>query len=226
VLDGDVADVLIVAARLPPDGIGLFEVDPDRPGVERQAAVSVDQSRRLAVVSFATGVERPLGPATDQPGQATAALARARDLACVALSAEQVGVATRALELTVAYTKDRVQFGRPIASFQAVQHRLAELYALVDSARSLCYAAARTAATTASEAGLLAAAAKAYCSEVASKVAAEMIQLQGAIGVTWEHDAHRYFKRAHGAGQLLGAPSAHLTRIAQTVIGPPARPPD
>ncbi|HUD39681.1 MAG TPA: acyl-CoA dehydrogenase family protein [Streptosporangiaceae bacterium] len=237
VLDGDVADVLIVAASLPEGGIGLFEAATDRPGVERQAAAGVDQTRRLATIRLATGVGPPLtgaaptGPAptgaaptaaTTATTVGTQALTRARDLACVALSAEQVGAAARALELTVAYTKQRIQFGRPIASFQAVQHRLAELHALVQSARALAYRAAQVAASGASQAevGLLAAAAKSCCSDVLAKVAAEAIQLHGAIGVTWEYDAHRYFKRAHGSGQLFGPPAAHLARIADAVIGP------
>ncbi len=97
---------------------------------------------------------------------------------------------------------------------------------LVESARALSYRAAEVAATAgqgafagaAAEVPMLAAAAKAYCSEALATVAGEMIQLHGAIGVTWEHDAHRYFKRAHGSGQLLGPPTAHLARIAHAVI--------
>jgi alkylation response protein AidB-like acyl-CoA dehydrogenase len=221
VLDGDSADVLIVAAQLPEGSVGLFEVEPDQPGVERHAVASVDQTRRLAVVRLATWARGPLGVATGEPVGA-AALARARDLACIALSAEQAGAAAKALELTVEYTKGRVQFGRPIASFQAVQHRLAESHALVTSARSLAYRAAALASADPSSADLpsLAGAAKSYCSDVFAKVAAEMIQLHGAIGVTWEYDAHRYFKRAHGSAQLFGSPSAHLTRIADAIIGP------
>ena len=221
VLDGDVADVLIVAATMPAGAIGLFEVRPDQPGVDRSAAAPVDQTRRLAVVKLAAAADRLLGPADDDDA-GTRALARAKDLACLAVSAEQVGAAARALELTVGYTKTREQFGRPIASFQAVQHRLAELYALVESARALSYraaeAAAEAAAADAVDSSLLAASAKAHCSDVFAKVAAEMIQLHGAIGVTWEHEAHRYFKRAHGTAQLFGPPAAHLARVASAVI--------
>ncbi len=210
VLDGDSASILIVAAALPEGGIGLFEVAPDQLGVEREAAASVDQTRRLAVVRLAAAARRPLGCAGDT-GAGAAALARARDLACLALAAEQVGAAAGALELTVEYTKGRVQFGPPIASFQAVQHRLAELHALVVSARALAYRAA-------ADPLLLAPAAKAYCSDVLTKVAAEAIQLHGAIGITWEHAAHRYFKRAHGSAQLFGPPASYLARIADQVI--------
>jgi len=212
VLDGDRADVLLAAARAP-GGIALFEVDPHQRGVTRRAVTTMDTSRRLAVVRLDGAAGRPAGS-----GAGGAALARARDLACVALSAEQVGAAQRALELTVAYTKARVQFGRPVGSFQALQHRMADLHVLVESARSLSYAAASAAAGGADDLGLRAAAAKAYCSEALTRVAGEMIQLHGAIGITWEHDAHRYFKRAHGAAHLFGRPSEHVARIAATVI--------
>jgi alkylation response protein AidB-like acyl-CoA dehydrogenase len=214
VLDGDVADVLLAAAHTP-DGVALFEVDPRHSGVTRRAVPAMDTTRRLASVRLDEAPGRLLG------GHAGAedGLARARDLACVALTAEQVGAAQRALDLTVAYTKVRVQFGRPIGSFQALQHRMADLYVLVESARSLSYAAASAAAEGAPDLGLRAAAAKAYCSEALARVAGQMIQLHGAIGITWEHDAHRYFKRAHGSGQLFGGPAEHIARVAATVIG-------
>jgi alkylation response protein AidB-like acyl-CoA dehydrogenase len=242
VLNGDSAGLLVAAAARPAGGLGLFEVDPGQPGVDRHAAVAMDQTRRLAVVRLASAADRPLGPETQArhgagaevngASAAAAALARARDLACIALSAEQAGAAARALELTVGYTSTRVQFGRPIAGFQAIQHRLAEMHVLVESARALSYRAAEVAdaavrdgaasagagAGAAAELPLLAAAAKAYCSEALATVAGEMIQLHGAIGITWEHDAHRYFKRAHGSAQLFGPPSAHLATIAAAVL--------
>jgi alkylation response protein AidB-like acyl-CoA dehydrogenase len=234
VLDGDVADVLLAAA-LTPEGIALFEVDPLGGGVTRAAVTAMDTTRRLAVVRLAGAAGQPIG-AGGGPGGSTSgstrcgtgastALARARDLACIALSAEQVGAAQRALELTVAHTKARVQFGQAIGGFQALQHRMADLHVLVESARALSYASAdrpteeHTTARDAPDLGLRAAAAKAYCSEVLLKVAGEMIQLHGAIGITWEHDAHRYLKRAHGAAQLFGPPAGHIARIATAMLG-------
>jgi alkylation response protein AidB-like acyl-CoA dehydrogenase len=212
VLDGDQADLLLVAARAP-DTIALFEVDPGGRGVTRGAVPTMDTSRRLAVVRLDGVTGRRIGS-----GDGRAALARARDLACIALSAEQVGAAQRALELTVAYTKTRVQFGRPIGGFQALQHRMADLHVLVESARSLSYSAASAADSGGAGLRPRAAAAKVYCSEALARVAGEMIQLHGAIGITWEHDAHRYFKRAHGAAQLFGQPAEHLARIATAVV--------
>jgi alkylation response protein AidB-like acyl-CoA dehydrogenase len=208
VLDGATADVLLVAAR-GPAGVGLFEVDPVQDTVLRMASTTMDQTRELAVVRLARARGRPVG------GDAEEALSRARDLACLALGAEQAGAARRALELTVEYTLTRVQFGRVIGSFQALQHRLADLHVLVESARSLASAAA---SEEESALGPRAAAAKVYCSEALMRTAAEMIQLHGAIGITWEHPAHRYLKRAHGGLHLFGPPAQHVAAIATRLI--------
>jgi alkylation response protein AidB-like acyl-CoA dehydrogenase len=214
VLDGDRATVLLVPA-LVKDGIGLFEVRADARGVTASAATTMDQTRPLAVVQLAGASGRPIG---NGARVARAALGRARDLACIALAAEQAGAAARALEITVEYTKTRVQFGRPIGSFQALQHRLADLHVLVQAAASLARAAAAAARQDATDLALRAATAKAYCSDALQDVTAEMLQLHGAIAMTWEHDAHRYFKRGHSAAMLLGTPAAHVERVAAAVI--------
>ncbi|HZM76579.1 MAG TPA: acyl-CoA dehydrogenase family protein [Candidatus Limnocylindrales bacterium] len=185
ILDADVASVLLLV-----DGDGsLTEVE----GSVTPLA-TMDQSRRLGRLEVKRGTR--IGTVDSE---------RLRDIACVALSAEQVGTAAKALELTVDYLKTRVQFGRPIASFQAIQHRLADLHVMVESARAVSYAAVRGR----TPAGV----AKVYCSEVLAQVAAEMIQLHGGIGITWEHDAHRFFKRAHSAWHLFGPPREHLRRL-------------
>jgi alkylation response protein AidB-like acyl-CoA dehydrogenase len=208
VLDGEGADVLLVAAR-GPEGVGLFQVDPGQDGVSRTAVTTMDTTRRLAVLRLARARGARVG------GDAAGPLTRARDLACIALSAEQAGAARRALELTVEYALTRVQFGRVIGGFQAVAHRLADLHVLVESAQSLSRAAA---AEQAPALGPRAAAAKVYCSEVLMRTAGEMIQLHGAIGITWEHQAHRYLKRAHGAMHLFGSPAQHTAAIAASLI--------
>jgi alkylation response protein AidB-like acyl-CoA dehydrogenase len=210
VLDGAGASVLLVPAVLPDGGTGLFEVRPGQPSVACSACTTMDDTRRLAMVTLNGAAGRRIG--------GPAALDRARDAACIALSAEQVGAAAQALAITVAYAKVRVQFGRPIGGFQALQHRMAEMHVLVESARSLSYAAAEALQQQAPDVGLRAAAAKAYCSEALQRVSAEMIQLHGAIGMSWEHQAHRYFKRGHGAAMLLGTPASHTSRIAAAVI--------
>jgi alkylation response protein AidB-like acyl-CoA dehydrogenase len=213
--------VLLVPARTGAGDIGLFEVGPARPEVIRHVCTTVDQTRGLATVRLTGAAGRRIG--------GPVRLAAVRDAACVALAAEQAGAAAGALARTVAYAKARVQFGVPIGSFQALQHRMAEMHVLAESARSLAYAAA-AAAPEAGGAGspragqdqpelaLRAAAAKAYCSEALQQVSAEMIQLHGAIGMTWEHDAHRYFKRAAGAAMLFGPPARHVDRIAAAVV--------
>jgi alkylation response protein AidB-like acyl-CoA dehydrogenase len=209
VLDGTEAEVLLVAARTAA-GISLFEVASDCAGVRRQAVVTMDLTRPQARVVLDAAEGRLIG--TD--GEGDRVLRHVLDLACAALAAEQVGAAERCLELTVAYAKDRVQFGRPIGSFQAVKHRLADAYVLVESARSAALGAAFAAVEGSSELSRSAAVAKSACSEAFSAVAGEMIQLHGGIGITWEHTAHRYFKRAHGSGRLFGPPSWHRGRLA------------
>jgi len=211
VLDGAGADVLLVAAGagLFAAGAGLFEVDLGQDGVSRTGSVTMDPARALAVVRLTGARGRRVG------GDVTGALERARDLACLALAAEQAGAARRALELTVEYALTRVQFGRVIGSFQALQHRLADLHVLVESAVALSRAAA---ADQGPGLGPRAAAAKVYCCEAAMRTAAEMIQLHGAIGITWEHPAHRYLKRAHGALHLFGGSAQHTAAIAASLI--------
>ncbi|MFE4217950.1 acyl-CoA dehydrogenase family protein [Streptomyces sp. NPDC056844] len=209
VLDRPRVDVLVVAARTRA-GVSLFEVAVDAHGVSRIPVVTMDGTRSQArwVLDGAEG--RLLGA----DGDGGRALEHVRDLACAALAAEQAGAAGRCLELTVEYARQRVQFGRPIGSFQAVKHRLADAYVLVESARSAALGAAFAADEDPGALPRAAAVAKSVCSEAFSAVAGETIQLHGGIGVTWEHDAHRYFKRAHGSGELLGSPARHRARLA------------
>ncbi|WP_051342752.1 acyl-CoA dehydrogenase family protein [Pseudonocardia spinosispora] len=209
VLDGAAADVFVVAARDERGWVRLFEVDPG--DTVRAAAVALDGSRPLATVTFDGCAARPLGADVDH----AAALANVRDVGCVALAAEQVGASAHCLDATVAYTQQRVQYGHPIALFQALQHRMADLYVQVETARSAVWAAARAGGATLP---LLAAVAKTHASETACRAAAEMVQIHGGIAITWEHEAHRYFKRAHGSAQLLGQPHEHVTRLAARVL--------
>ncbi|AGM05083.1 acyl-CoA dehydrogenase family protein [Amycolatopsis keratiniphila] len=187
VLHGDAAEILLVVA----DG-SLYEVSDAR----HVRTPTMDETRRLARVSFEHAPARLLGPVD---------LGALRDVACAVLAAEQAGAAARAFELTVEYSKQRHQFGRPIGGFQALKHRMADLHVLVETARSAAYAAP--------ESSRLAAVAKVHCSEALATVAGEMIQLHGGIAITWEHPAHRYFKRAHGAARLFGSPGDHLGRV-------------
>jgi alkylation response protein AidB-like acyl-CoA dehydrogenase len=198
VLDGDIADIVLVVAAG-----AVYEVDPA--AVERSHTPAMDPTRRLARVRLEAATGTRIGP-TD----ARATLDTARDAVLVALAAEQVGTASRALEMTVEYAKVRHQFGRPIGSFQALKHRMADLHVLLEAARSAAYGAA--------DGSVHPSAAKIYCSEALRSIAAETIQLHGGIAITWEHDAHLYFKRAHGSGELFGSPGVHVQRLGGTAI--------
>jgi alkylation response protein AidB-like acyl-CoA dehydrogenase len=193
VLGGDVADVLLVLTS-----DGLFEAAD---GVTRRRVPAMDPTRSLSEVTFDGVAARRLVSPTDLVEQV-------RTIALVALSAEQVGAAAAALEQTVEYAKSRKQFGRAIGSFQALKHRMADMYALVETARSMSYAAALSG--THDDAVV----AKVYCSEALQQVAAEAIQLHGGIAITWEHDAQLFFKRAHGSAQLFGQPRDFLPHLA------------
>ena len=190
VVNGDIADVVV----------GIDDARLVRwTDVTAEAVTTVDPTRRLARVT--AGSTEPIG--TD-PGLA--------DTAAILLAAEQVGAAARCLELTVAYTKERVQFGRPIGSFQALKHRMADLYVAVQSARAVVGEA--VAAPTPAAAAL----ARLAATEAFTAVAGEAIQLHGGIAITWEHDIQLYFKRAHGSAQLFGPPSDQLRRLESEVF--------
>jgi alkylation response protein AidB-like acyl-CoA dehydrogenase len=205
VLGGHIADLLIVIASTD-DGVAFFEVDPDQDGVVRRQCQTMDPTRRLGEIEFSRVQGRPLH--TDDPA---AALDQVRNIACAALAAEQVGGADRALAMTVEYTKERKQFGRPIGSFQALKHRMADLHVLAESAR----AASDLATLTLDPQDC--ATAKVWCSDAFNQIAAEAIQLHGGIAITWEHDAQLYFKRAHGSAELFGSPNEYVRRFAQSV---------
>ncbi len=190
VVNGDIADVVI----------GLDGAQLQRwADVTTEVTPTVDPTRRLARVT--AGSAEPLG---EDPGLA--------DIASILLAAEQIGAATRCLELTVDYTKERVQFGRPIGSFQALKHRMADLYVAVQSARALVGDA------IADPNPVSAALARLSASEAFTTVAGEAIQLHGGIAITWEHDIQLYFKRAHGSAQLFGPPRDQLRRLESQVF--------
>ena len=190
VVNGDVADV-VLAVR---DGTVVRWTD-----VTTGHLTPLDPTRRLARLD-PRGVS-VIGP---DPGLA--------DIAAVLLAAEQVGAAARCLELTVEYTKQRVQFGRPIGSFQALKHRMADLYVAVQSARAVVGDA------TANLTPVTAALARLAASDTFCTVAGEAIQLHGGIAITWEHDMHLYFKRAHSSAQLFGPPRDQLRRLEAEVF--------
>lgn len=220
VLGADTATTLLVVAATGGD-VGLFEVPADAAGVTVTRVPVMDPTRTLSRVEF-DGVE------ATALATRSSFLPRLRAAAWAALSAEQVGAARAVLDATVQYTQERRQFGRAIGSFQALKHRMADMYVKTETARSLSYsaaalvAAAQTGADTddpqgsdeaAYAAEIEAAAAKVYCSEALQWITGEAIQLHGGVGITWEYDVQLYFKRAHGTAQLCGQPHEILAAL-------------
>ena len=212
VIDGHTASLLIVAARTDA-GVSLFAVEGDAAGVTRTALSTMDQTRKQARIDLADAPGRLIG--TDGAGWSV--LERVLDLAAVALAAEQVGGAQKCLEMAVEYAKERVQFGRPIGSFQAIKHKCADMLLEVESAKSAAYYAGWCASELNDELPSVASLAKAYCSEAYFHAAAENIQIHGGIGFTWEHPAHLYFKRAKSSELLFGDPTYHRELLAQRI---------
>jgi alkylation response protein AidB-like acyl-CoA dehydrogenase len=212
VLDGHTADLILVVATTD-IGLSLFAVDGAAAGLARAALPALDQTRKLARCEFSKVSGRLIG----SPGAAGAVLGHTLDVAAVALAAEQLGGAQRALDMAVEYAKVREQFGRPIGSFQAIKHRCADLLLEVESLRSAVGYAAAAVAAGSTEVPVLAALLKAYASEVYSRVAGENIQIHGGIGFTWEHDAHLYLKRAKASELFLGDGNYHRERLAARI---------
>jgi alkylation response protein AidB-like acyl-CoA dehydrogenase len=212
VIDGHVANLIVVAARSAA-GVSLFAVQGDAAGLTRTSLPTMDQTRKQARLEFADTPAVLIG--TD--GGAEAGLTKTLDLAAVALAAEQVGGAQHVLDASVEYAKTRIQFGRPIGSFQAIKHKCADMLLEVESAKSAAYYAAWAAAEDSDELPVVASLAKSYCSEAYFHSAAENIQIHGGIGFTWEHPAHLYFKRAKSSELLLGDPSYHRELLAQRI---------
>ncbi|MEU1342379.1 acyl-CoA dehydrogenase family protein [Streptomyces sp. NPDC005827] len=221
VVDGHSADLVLVVARAA-GGPRLFAVEGTAPGVTRTRLETLDPTRRLARIDLDGAPALPVGPAGPA---ATAYLRWVTDLALVALAAEQAGGAQACLDAAVAYAKVRVQFGRPIGSFQAVKHKCADTLVKVEAARSAVYHALSVAAADPPRSGepsgsplsTAAAVAAVCCADAHTHAAKENIQIHGGIGYTWEHDAHLHLKRAKSSEQLLGSPAAHRRRLAGLV---------
>lgn len=207
VVFGHVADLFIVAARDAANAaaISLVALPRSSAGLAVEKLASLDLTRPYARLTFES-VHVPAAAVLGAPGAAAAALARTAALGAIAIAAEQVGGAERCLAMSVDYAKQRVQFGRPIGSFQALKHKMADMMVLVEAAKSAVYYAACAADEDPAQLFEAAAVAKSYCSDAFSQCAGDAIQLHGGIGITWEHDAHLYFKRARATANLLGDP--------------------
>jgi alkylation response protein AidB-like acyl-CoA dehydrogenase len=203
--DGAIADFAIVAARTGPGeretDIALFLVDLKAGGVEAKTLTNLDPSRGQAELTFKNCKAEPLGAAK----QDWAILTQVLDRAAVLMAFEQVGGADRALEMGRDYALDRIAFGRPIGSFQAVKHLLADMYVSATLARSNCYYGAWALSTNASELPEAAAAARISATQAFQHCAKNNIQVHGGMGFTWEFDCHMYYRRANATALGLGS---------------------
>ena len=221
--DAHVSDVMIVVARTSgkgEKGITLFLVDTKAPGVSVALLKTMDQTRKLCEVKFdkvKVGRDAVLGSV----GKGWDLLERLVDRAKVALCAEMCGGAQKVLDMSVEYAKVREQFGRPIGSFQAIQHKCANMLVQTESAKSATYYAAWAVANDVPEGHLAACMAKAYCSDAYRFVSGEGIQIHGGIGFTWEHDMHLFFKRAKGSEVTFGDATWNRELVAQLVLDQP-----
>lgn len=219
VLDGDTADTAFVVARLDEGGMGLFEVPAGLAGVTRSPLAAWDLSRPQASWQL-EGVRLGAEARLDAPGALADGLAAALASTALLLAAEQVGGAARCIELTVAYTRERQQFGRPVAAFQAVKHRCAEMMVKLEGARSaLAGALAACPGLDGAPALDEIAVARVQAATAYRFCAAEAIQLHGGVGFTWEYDPQLHFKRAQWGGLWFGTPDAWRDAVADAVLG-------
>jgi len=210
VTDGNLASVIFVPATTK-KGLSLFAVQGDASGVARESLPTMDQTRKQSRIELNDAPAELVGV----EGAALEGLETMMQVAVAALAAEQVGGAQRVLNNAVEYAKNRVQFGRPIGSFQAIKHKCADMLLDVESAKSAAYYAAWAAQERNDELPIAASLAKSFCSEAYFHCAAENIQIHGGIGFTWEHHAHLYFKRAKSSELFLGDPAYHRELLAQ-----------
>ncbi|MDR3507576.1 MAG: acyl-CoA/acyl-ACP dehydrogenase [Caulobacteraceae bacterium] len=215
VADGDVADFAIVAARTAPGnderGVSLFIVELNGPGVTREVVETIDPTRSHARISFAGAAAEPLGAA----GEGWSIINGVFDRAAVLTAFEQVGGADRALEMARDYALERVAFGRPIGSFQAVKHMLADMYVSATLARSNCYYGAWALSTGSSELGEAAATARVSATQAFQHCSKNNIQTHGGMGFTWAFDCHLYYRRSNLLALNLGSLSVWEDRLIE-----------
>ncbi len=212
-----VADAVPHGLLLVPAGDALYVVDAAEPAVRMSAVVSLAATRPLVDIEFTAAAARPIATGPAAADAVTVALTAGAAL----LASEQVGLAQWCLDTTVAYVRQRHQFGRPVGSFQAVKHRLADVWVELTEARAVARYAADRLGAGGPEAALAAALAQAYCGPVAVRAAEVCVQLHGGIGFTWEHPAHLYLKRAKSAAIAFGTADRHRAALARLVDLPP-----
>ncbi len=218
--DGHIAGCFLVAARIGggsgAEGITLFAIEATRPGISVAPLKTMDQTRKLSEVKFA-GVKATAADVIGEAGGGWKTLCELTDRGKVMIGAEMMGGAQKVLDMAVDYAKMRVQFGRPIGSFQAVQHKCANMMIDVEGAKSAVYYAAWAVSNEVAEASLASALAKAAASDAYRRVTAEGIQVHGGIGFTWDHDLHLYFKRAKSSEFTFGDATYNRELVAQGI---------
>jgi alkylation response protein AidB-like acyl-CoA dehydrogenase len=219
VVEAPTADEIVVIARVPgtsgDDGVGGFVVPRADAGLDPVDAL--DPSRPVARVTL-DGVRVDSDRVLGEPGPTTAAaVARAVEVAATALAVETVGAAQTILDITLAYAKQREQFGAPIGSFQAIKHKFADMLVALERARATSYFAALTIAEDDARRALAASTAKAAAGDCAALLAKEGIQIHGGIGYTWEHDMHLYVRRVKSSSLLFGNAAQHRARVADLI---------
>jgi len=209
VADALSADLLVV----PADGVphGLYVVGANAEGVRRTPVVSLDMTRQLCDIDFEDAPARPVASGAE----ADRVLQVALSAGAAAIASEQLGMAEKCLDMTVAYVKERRQFARPVGSFQSLKHRLADLWVGLTQARAAARYAAGCLADGDGDAPVAVALAKSYCGDLAVRSAEECVQMHGGIGFTWEHPAHLYLKRAKAASIAFGTSDAHRASLAR-----------
>jgi alkylation response protein AidB-like acyl-CoA dehydrogenase len=215
VVDGHTAGSIVVVARAPgsrgSDGLSFFVVQGEAEGLSRRLLTTLDPTRKLAALTF----EGVTGDLIGELGAGAEPLSRTIDQAVIGLSNEMIGGAQKVLETAVDYAKVRMQFGRPIGSFQAIKHRCAEMLLEIENAKSAAYYAAAAASVGDDDLPVLACLAKASCSDAYRRMASASIQIHGGVGFTWENDTHLYFKRARSSEAFLGTPDYHRELLLQ-----------
>ena len=215
VLDGHTADLIVVLARSPgskgADGLSLFTIQGNANGIRRQRLETMDPTRKLARIEFASVEADLLG----QDGAAYGPVQATLDVAAICLANEMVGGAEKLREQALEFANMRYQFGRPIASFQSLKHKAADMLMEIELAKSAAYCAAAAADEGDPELPALASIAKAAAAEAYMNTAVHAVQIHGGIGFTWDNDTHLWFKRAKSSEVFLGDPAYHRERLMQ-----------
>lgn len=210
------ADLLVTVARASDGSLGVFAIPATTAGVHVRRLATMDMTRPQGEITY-ENVRIPASARLQGAADAEAALQTVLHRAAILLSNELLGVAEQSMDIAVDYAQQRVQFGKPIGSFQAIKHKCANMLMMVEAARSATWYAAWEAAQPGVDLAETAHVTKGYASDIAYRITADLIQILGGIGITWEHDAHFYFKRARASAALLGNTAEHREALYQAV---------